>query len=145
MGFAGSPAATAAALPKFHNGVLLVAGAVLLHCKSRKLVNKEQEFYMAGFTRLIESIATLAFAGMLAGCAAALPNAQSQSQSQPAGAPIAQKMKCPADNGVSVHPCSVTLNAQKTSATVKTRGPKGGSFTIRDNHCTTKDLVNVMG
>jgi hypothetical protein len=28
---------------------------------------------------------------------------------------------------------------------VKTRGPKGGSFTVRDNHCTSKDIVTVMG
>jgi hypothetical protein len=110
----------------------------------RRFANKEQENYMAGFTRFIGSVATLAVAGMLAGCAGALPNASSPQQ--PAGAPIAQKkMKCPGDNGVSVHPCSVKLTAQKTSAMVKTRGPKGGSFVVRDNHCASKGIVTVTG
>ncbi len=99
---------------------------------------------MAGFTRFIASVATLAIAGMLAGCSGALPTASSQ-QAQTAGAPIAQRMKCPPDNGVSVRPCAVRLTASETSATVKTRGPKGGTFSVRDNHCTTKNIVTVTG
>ncbi|MGC9991081.1 MAG: hypothetical protein ABSD52_01620 [Candidatus Cybelea sp.] len=101
---------------------------------------------MASFTRFIASVATLAIATMLAGCAGALPSAFSQQQQlQPAGAPIAQRMKCPPDNGVSVRPCAVRLTASKTSATVKTRGPRHSHFAVRDNHCTTKDIVSVAG
>jgi hypothetical protein len=117
---------------------------LLLRRKNRSLVYKEQKFYMAGFTRFIASVATLAIAGMLAGCSGALPTASSQ-QAQTAGAPIAQRMKCPPDNGVSVRPCAVRLTASETSATVKTRGPKGGTFSVRDNHCTTKNIVTVTG
>jgi hypothetical protein len=122
-----------------------LAGAAFIQRKKRGLVDKEQEFYMAGFTRFTACVTTLAVAAMLAACAGALPSAFSQQQLAPAGAPIAQRMKCPHDNGVSVHPCAVRLTASTTSAKVKPKGPKGSYFSVRDNHCSSNDIVTVAG
>jgi hypothetical protein len=106
---------------------------------------------MISFTRFTGLVATLAIAGMLAGCAGsatppsgnALPIASSQ---LPARGPIAERrMKCAKDSGVSVRPCKVELTASKTSAMVKTKGPKGGTFVVRDTHCASKDIVTVTG
>jgi hypothetical protein len=91
---------------------------------------------MAGFTRFTASVATLAIASIVAGCSGG---------NLAAGAPNAQGMKCLPGNGGSARPCAVRLAASETSATVKTRGPKGGSFSVRDNHCATKDIVTLAG
>jgi hypothetical protein len=105
---------------------------------------------MSVFTRFIGMVITLALAGSLAGCAGAgapASNAVPVASSQlTARAPIAdRRMKCPKDNGVSARPCKVTLTASETSAMVKTEGPKGGIFVVRDAHCASKDIVTVMG
>ncbi|HLY02265.1 MAG TPA: hypothetical protein VKR56_07175 [Candidatus Cybelea sp.] len=102
---------------------------------------------MSDFTRFIGSVGKVAIAGLLAGCAGvdSVPSNAASVASSPLTprAPIADKMKCPADNGVSVHPCRVRLTASKTTAIVKTKGPKGGWFIVRDPHCTSKGIVTV--
>jgi hypothetical protein len=97
---------------------------------------------MTGIKRFVQPIVILAAAGALAGCAAAsLPSATSQVQ--PAGVPIADK--CTSDNGISVKPCAVQLTAKKTSTTVTTKGPKGGTFSVKDPACTTRGVATVSG
>jgi len=100
------------------------------------------------FIRFIGMVTKLAIAGLLVGCAGAGSAASNAvpvaSLRLPARAPVAERrVKCPKDNGVAVRPCRVTLTASKTSATVKTEGPKGGVFVVKDTHCASKGIVTV--
>jgi hypothetical protein len=100
---------------------------------------------------LLRHLATLAVAGLLAGCAGAgsAPPASSSeplgvSQMPPFASPI-QAATCKKDHGVSVTPCSVVLWASNPTATVKTTGPKGGVFTFNDKTCSSKHIATVRG
>lgn len=109
---------------------------------------RSKEIKMSVFTRFIGLVTKVAIAGLLAGCAgagSAASNAVPVVSSQlTARAPIADKrMRCPKDDGVSVRPCHVTLTASETSAVVRTRGPGGGVFVVKDTHCASKDIVTV--
>jgi hypothetical protein len=66
------------------------------------------------------------------------------SQMKPPAGPIAET-KCPSEKGVSVKPCAVKLTAAKPAVTVKTKGPKGGTFTVMDPGCTTRMVATITG
>jgi len=97
----------------------------------------------------LRSLAALAVAGMLAGCAggASAPQTSSNalpfvaSQMQPTDAP----MTCKIDNGVSVKPCSIHLSASNPTQTVTTKGPKGGKFSYNDTKCKQQGIATISG
>jgi hypothetical protein len=98
------------------------------------------------------SLSTLAFAGILAGCAGgAAPSGSSNglpfsaSQMQPVGANIFFDAKCKKDNGVSVKPCSVSLTVTDPTATVTVSAPKGDTIADKDKKCSKKDIATVAG
>jgi hypothetical protein len=97
----------------------------------------------------ILSIAAIAVVAVLAGCAGgssapAVSNAIPQGVSQPPPAGVSNG-KCGHDHGVSVKPCKVTLTVANPTATVTTKGPSGGTFTVRDNRCSAKNIATVAG
>jgi hypothetical protein len=97
----------------------------------------------------LRSIAALAVAGVLAGCAGnvAAPSTSSNVlpgmalQMQPAGAPLA----CLSDHGVSVKPCSIHLSISNPQQRVTTRGPKGGKFSFNDKACVRGGIATISG
>jgi hypothetical protein len=96
------------------------------------------------------SITAIAMAGMVTGCAGggsaattvsgAIP--QGVSQMQPA---VISDGKCGHNHGVSVKPCTVTLTVSKPTATVMTKGPSGGTFAVRDQRCSARNIATVTG
>ena len=99
----------------------------------------------------VRSLAALAVAGMLAGCAGGTSAPQTSSNALPftasqmrvAGAPI--DFACKVDNGVSVKPCSIHLSGSNPQQTVTTKGPKGGKFTFNDKTCSQKGIATISG
>lgn len=88
---------------------------------------------------LIGSLGALAAAGLLAGCAGA------GSAPPTSSSVIADAAQCKVDHGVSVNPCSVSLGWSDPKATVKTSGPKGGTFSFNDKACSTEGIATVTG
>jgi hypothetical protein len=100
----------------------------------------------------LRSLAAVAVAGMLAGCAsgASMPAASTNAMSSMAspalssGASI-QPAKCKSDNGVSVHPCKINLSSSNPQETVTTRGPKGDTFSFNDKTCSEDGIATISG
>jgi hypothetical protein len=44
-----------------------------------------------------------------------------------------------------VKPCSIELSAKKPSASVTTKGPQGGTFTVKDPGCETRGIATISG
>jgi hypothetical protein len=101
--------------------------------------------------RPLQSFAAIAVAGVLAGCAggSSVPPAGSsavpQGVSQTQRTDISTAAKCKSDHGVSVKPCTVTLTTSKPVVTVTTKGPTGGTFTVKDTKCSAKGIATVEG
>jgi hypothetical protein len=102
----------------------------------------------------LRSLATLAVAGMLAGCAggASAPPTSSNalpfmaSHVQLAGASIdVIPARCRSDHGVSVNPCSIHLSGSNPVESVTTKGPQGGKFTFNDKACTNGGIATISG
>jgi hypothetical protein len=102
----------------------------------------------------LRSLAALAVAGMLAGCAggASAPPTSSNalpvmaSHAQPAGVSIdVIPARCKSDNGVSVTPCSIHLSGSNPVESVTTKGPKGGKFTFNDKVCAKDGIATLSG
>jgi hypothetical protein len=102
----------------------------------------------------LRSLAALAVAGMLAGCAgsASTPPTSSNalpfmaSHVQPAGASIdVIPAICKSDHGVSVKPCSIHLSGANPIESVTTKGPVGGKFTYNDKTCVKDGIATVSG
>jgi hypothetical protein len=100
----------------------------------------------------VRSLAALAVAGMLAGCAGGASAPQTSSNALPfttsqmrvaGGAPI--DFACKIDHRVSVKPCSINLSISNPEQTVTTKGPKRGTFTYNDKTCTQKDIATISG
>jgi hypothetical protein len=53
-------------------------------------------------------------------------------------------MTCRSD-GVSLHPCRVTLDESHPVAKVTARGPKGGTFGYDDTQCSNKGIAVISG
>jgi hypothetical protein len=88
----------------------------------------------------LRSLAAVAVASMLAGCAggASMPAASTNALSiQPA--------KCKSNHGVSVNPCSINLSLSNPDENVKTKGPKGGTFSFNDTACVKGDIATISG
>jgi hypothetical protein len=101
----------------------------------------------------VRSLATLAVAGILAGCAGGASAPQTSSNALPfapsqmrvvGGAPI-DPLACKIDHGVSVKPCSIHLSASNFKQTVTTKGPKGDKFTFNDKTCAKEDIATISG
>jgi hypothetical protein len=101
----------------------------------------------------LRSLAALAVAGMLAGCAGgasapptasnALPFMASHAQ---AGASIDfSPTTCKSDHGVSVKPCSIHLSGSNPVESVTTKGPVGGKFTFNDKICVNGGIATISG
>jgi hypothetical protein len=102
----------------------------------------------------LRSLATLAVAGMLAGCAggASAPATSSNalpfmaSHVQLAGASIdVIPAGCRSDHGVSVNPCSIHLSGSNPVESVTTKGPQGGKFTFNDKACANGGIATISG
>jgi hypothetical protein len=101
----------------------------------------------------LRSLAALAVAGILAGCAggaSAPPSSSSAlpfmaSHVQPAGTSIdVIPDKC-RDNGVKVKPCSIHLSGSNPIESVTTKGPAGGTFTYNDKTCVADGIATISG
>lgn len=91
----------------------------------------------------LRSLAAVAVAGMLAGCAGAAsapPTAQLGGTSMDM-APAT----CKSDHGVSVKPCSIHLSASNPIESVTTKGPSGGKFTFNDTACKKDGIATISG
>jgi hypothetical protein len=100
----------------------------------------------------LRSLAAVAVAGMLAGCAggasmpAASTNALSSMASRaPSASASIQPAKCKSDHGVSVSPCSINLSPSNPDENVTTKGPKGGTFSYNDTVCVKNDIATISG
>ena len=100
----------------------------------------------------LRSLAAVAVAGMLAGCAggASMPAASTNALSSMAsGAPSSsasiQPAKCKSDHGVSVNPCSISLSLSNPDENVTTKGPKGGTFSFNDKTCSKDGIATITG
>lgn len=100
------------------------------------------------------SLAALAVAGILAGCAggASAPTATSNalppmaSHAQPAGSSMdVVPARCLSDHGVSVKPCSIHLSGSNPVESVTTKGPVGGKFTYNDKACVNGGIATISG
>jgi hypothetical protein len=100
----------------------------------------------------VRSLAALAVAGMLAGCAGATPSPQTPSNALPftasqmrvAGGTIVE-LACKIDHGVSLKPCSIHLSGSNFEQTVTAKGPKGSKFTYNDKTCVQEDIATISG
>lgn len=101
----------------------------------------------------LRSLAALAVAGMLAGCAGgasaptssnALPFMASHVHAVGASADISPT-KCKSNHGVSVKPCSIHLSASNPEESVTTKGPAGGTFTYDDSVCVKDGIATISG
>lgn len=102
----------------------------------------------------LRSLAALAVAGILAGCAGggSAPPTSSNALSftashvQPAGASVdVIPAKCKSDHGVSVKPCSIHLSGSNPVESVTTKGPPGGKFTYNDKVCAKDGIATISG
>ncbi len=100
----------------------------------------------------VRSLAAVAVAGMLAGCAggasmpAASTNALSSMASRaPSSSASIQPAKCKSDHGVSVSPCSINLSLSNPDENVTTKGPKGGTFSFNDKACVKDGIATITG
>jgi len=100
----------------------------------------------------LRSLAAVAVAGMLAGCAsgASLPAASTNALSAmaaraPSSSASIQPAKCKSDHGVSVNPCSISLSLSNPDENVTTKGPKGGTFSYNDTVCVKNDIATISG
>lgn len=101
----------------------------------------------------LRSLAALAVAGMLAGCAGGAPAPTSSnalpfmaSHAQPAGASIdVVAAGCKSDHGVSVKPCSLHLSGFNPVESVTTKGPVGGKFTFNGKVCAKDGIATISG
>jgi hypothetical protein len=101
----------------------------------------------------LRSLAALAIAGMLAGCAsgASAPSTASNAlpfmaHVQPAGASLdVIPMTCKSDHGVSVKPCSIHLSGSNPVESVTTKGPTGGKFTFNGKACANDGIATISG
>ncbi|HLY02524.1 MAG TPA: hypothetical protein VKR56_08500 [Candidatus Cybelea sp.] len=95
--------------------------------------------------RVLQTIATLVVAGIVAGCAGAgsAPPTAGSSLLQPGSAIF--DMKCNKDHGVYLSPCAVTLTISNPDATVTANGPVGGTFSFTDKKCSKKSIATVEG
>lgn len=93
-------------------------------------------------TKAIHSIAALAVAGVLAGCASApqSPSSPLPSMAQAAAVP----MTCKSNHGVSVKPCSINLSLSNPQESVTTKGPMG-TFGFNDATCKSKHIATIVG
>jgi hypothetical protein len=100
----------------------------------------------------VRSLATLAVAGMLAGCAGGASAPQTSSNALPftapqmrvaGGAPI--DFACKIDHRVSVKPCSINLSFSNPEQTVTTKGPSRGTFTFSDKTCAQSGIATISG
>jgi hypothetical protein len=102
----------------------------------------------------LRSLAALAVAGMLSGCAGAalapstssnaLPFSASHVQLAAASIDIAPAI-CRSDHGVSVKPCSIHLSGSNPVESVTTKGPTGGKFTFNDKVCANGGIATISG
>ncbi len=102
----------------------------------------------------LRSLAALAVAGMLAGCAGgasapptasnALPFMASHVQATAASMDVIPT-KCRSDHGVSVKPCSIHLSGSNPVESVTTKGPAGGTFTFNDKACVNGGIATISG
>jgi hypothetical protein len=101
----------------------------------------------------VRSLAALAVAGILAGCAGGASTPQTSSNALPfapsqmrvaGGAPI-DPLACKIDHGVSLKPCSIHLSDSNFEQTVTAKGPKGGKFTYNDKTCTQEGIASISG
>jgi hypothetical protein len=101
---------------------------------------------MTGIKRLLVPIAILLVAGTLTACGSSvsIPSATTPLQASD-DLTAAKKGSCPPDKGVSVKPCAVELTAKKSTVTVTTKGPSGGTFTVKDTGCATRLVATVSG
>lgn len=95
--------------------------------------------------RVLQSIVSLAVAGLVAGCAGAgsAPPTSGSSLLQARG--VTFDMKCNKDHGVYLSPCAVTLTVSNPDATVTANGPSGGTFSFTDKKCSKKSIATVEG
>jgi hypothetical protein len=99
----------------------------------------------------LRSLAAVAVAGMLAGCAggASMPASTNALSSMASRAPWSsdsiQPAKCKSDHGVSVSPCSIHLSLSNPDENVTTKGPKGGTFSYNDTVCVKNDIATISG
>jgi hypothetical protein len=97
------------------------------------------------------SLAAIAVAGMLAGCAggasmpAASTNALSSMASRASSSASIQPAKCKSDHGVSVSPCSINLSLSNPDENVTTKGPAGGTFSFNDATCVKDEIATISG
>jgi hypothetical protein len=100
----------------------------------------------------LRSLAAVAVAGILAGCAggASMPAASTNalsSMASRASSPSAsiQPAKCKSDHGVSVNPCSINLSLSNPDENVTTKGPNGGTFSFNDATCVKDGIATISG
>jgi hypothetical protein len=93
----------------------------------------------------LRSLAALAVAGMLAGCAGGASAPSTASNALPFMASQIQLMTCKSDHGVSVKPCSIHLSGSNPVESVTTKGPTGGKFTFDDKVCAKDGIAMISG
>ncbi|MGB6714668.1 MAG: hypothetical protein WBE30_13675 [Candidatus Cybelea sp.] len=89
------------------------------------------------------SLAALAIAGMLAGCAGGASAPPTSSNAPPLIGAI--PMTCKSDHGVSVKPCSIHLSGSNPVESVTTKGPTGGKFTFNGKVCANDGIATISG
>lgn len=95
--------------------------------------------------RALRTIAPLALAGLVAGCAGGgSAPATSGPSLLPAGG-ITFDTKCSKDHGVYLTPCDVKLTVSNPDATVTAHGPSSGTFSFNDKKCSKKGIATVEG
>jgi len=100
-------------------------------------------------------ISIIVLLGLTAGCALPLSLSKGQGDIQPPiGVPdvavqspinLLDPATCKSDHGVRVVPCDVDLTENQPNVKVTTKGPKGGTFTLNDTQCTSKDIAEIDG
>jgi hypothetical protein len=88
----------------------------------------------------LRSLAALAAAAILAGCAsgASVPPTSSNALD-------VTTATCKSDHGVSVKPCSIHLSGSNPVESVTTKGPAGGKFTYNDKVCVKDGIATISG
>jgi hypothetical protein len=99
------------------------------------------------------AVFVVAVAGILAGCSGGgtptpvVNGASDRPQRQPLGLTF-DLNRCPVDNGVSVHPCHVTLTTSNSLTGVRVTTPrhdKDGSITVEDRGCRRRHVALITG
>jgi len=93
-------------------------------------------------SKALQSLAALAVAGVLAGCASApqSPTSVLPGMAQAAAVP----MTCKSNHGVSVKPCSIHLSLSNPQESVTTKGPMG-TFSFNDAACKSNHIATITG